>query len=373
MNILLTNFSEVTSPGGVHKTIIEIAKHLSKKGHKITVLQANTMDLPAEEIYEGFKIIRVKSVLGNKLYGFHPELFFFIKKNYIYLKPDFIHIHGYHTLFSPELIYLFKKIYPNVPLVFSPHFGVSSHSTFAGKHLWSLYNHLIGKKISQAADMIIAASNFEANNLSKFMFSSQNKIIVIPHGVDVIDLSRVDRKRNRINLLYVGYLLEIKGVQYAINSLHELIYKGFDAQLTIVGEGPYENNLKMLANKLNINNFINWVGFIPSSNLVSYYKDADILVFTSKSENYGIVVGEALAFGTPVIVTKIPALMEFLDEPGCFGIEYPPESDKLSKLIIYISSTKVKVGPFTNRISTWNKVANCYENMYKNVCFQVHK
>lgn len=370
MNILISNYSEVTSPGGVHKTIIEIAKQLSKKGHNITVLQANPMDLPAEEVYEGFKIIRVKSIFGDKLYGFHPELFPFINKYYKCLKPDIIHVHGYHTLFSPELIILFKKIYPDVPLIFSPHFGISSHNTFGGKYLWTLYNKLIGNKIIKTSNLILAASNFEAKNLYSFMHSPCNKIIIIPHGVDIIDLSRVDRERDRINLLYAGYLLELKGVQYVIESLHELVYnKGFKVQLTIVGKGPYEYNLKKLAYELNVNDFINWVGFIPSNNLVEYYKDADIFLFTSKSENYGIVVGEALAFGTPVIVTKIPALIEFLDEPGCFGVEYPPEPVKLSELIIYINSTNTKVGPFSDKIRTWDKVASNYEQIYEKCLF----
>jgi glycosyltransferase involved in cell wall biosynthesis len=343
---------------------------LSKKGHNVTVLQANSMDLPSEEVYEGFKIIRVKSVCGDKLYGFHPELFPFIKKYYKCLKPDIIHVHGYHTLFSPELIILFKKIYPDIPLIFSPHFGISSHSTFGGKYLWTLYNKLIGNKIIKTSNLILAASNFEATNLYSIMHNQCNKIIIVPHGVDIVDLSRVDRKRDRINLLYVGYLLELKGVQYVIESLHELVYnKGFKVKLTIVGKGPYEYNLKKLANKLNVNDFIDWVGFIPSNNLVEYYKNADIFLFTSKSENYGIVVGEALASGTPVIVTKIPALMEFLDEPGCFGVEYPPEPVKLSELIIYINSTNTKVGPFSDKIRTWDEVASNYEQIYEKCLF----
>src|SRR5271157_4900202 len=153
MNILITNYHEVTSPGGIHKTIIETAKQLSRKGHNVTVLQANPMDLRSEEVYEGFKIIRVKSRWGNQLYGFHPELFSFIKKYYNCLKPDIIHVHGYHTLFSPELIILFKKIYPDIPLIFSPHFGISSHNTFGGKYLWTLYNKLIGNKIIKISNL----------------------------------------------------------------------------------------------------------------------------------------------------------------------------------------------------------------------------
>ena len=99
MNILITNYHEVTSPGGIHKTIIETAKQLSRKGHNVTVLQANPMDLRSEEVYEGFKIIRVKSRWGNQLYGFHPELFSFIKK-LLKFKKGAMHIYSKYNLVS---------------------------------------------------------------------------------------------------------------------------------------------------------------------------------------------------------------------------------------------------------------------------------
>ena len=97
---------------------------------------------------------------------------------------------------------------------------------------------------------------------------------------------------------------------------------------------------------------------------MSYYKKSDIFLLLSQSENYGIVVPEALTMGTPVIVTKRTALNEFLNEPGCFGVDYPPDPKEVANLILKIYKSDIKVGPFTKKIRTWNEVALDYEQLY---------
>lgn len=361
---------ETTAPGGINKTVIEIAKHLSIEGHNVTVLQANPLDLPTEEIYDGFKIIRVKTRFSDKLYGLHPEFYSFFKRNIARLKPDIVHIHGYHTLFSLEAIFLIKKTNPLVPLIFSPHFDISSHNTIAGKYLWNFYNSLIGKKVSKFPALICAASRFEAKNVHNILGVPENKIKIIPHGVDIIELNdKIKNKNKSLNILYTGYLLELKGVQYAIKALNELVTDNkINTTLTIFGKGPYEKDLKAVAEKLNVNKNIDWKGFVSSSDLIAGYKKADVFILASISENYGIVVAEALALGTPVIVTKTTALNEFLDEPGCFGINYPPDPKKLAQLILKIYHENPRVGPFSNKIRTWDKVVGDYERLYYKIC-----
>lgn len=367
MKILLVNYMETKAPGGINKVVSEIAKNLSKKGHEVVVLQPNPLDFPSEEIYEGFRIIRIKSRFKSWLYDLCPEIYFYLKRGFKKLNPDIVHVHGYHRLFPLEVIFILKKLNPQIPIIFSPHFGIFSHDTFAGRHLWGLYNQTIGKKIMKNPQMIVAASNFEANNMNKFLDVPNEKIMVIPHGVD--DISIYDKTwSDDIHLLFVGYLLKLKGVQYVIETLHELIYKRkVQAHLTIIGEGPYKSKLKKIADNLNVNKFISWKGFIPPSNSVElyrYFKEADVLLLLSESENYGIVVSESLSRGTPTIVTKRTALKEFMDEPGCFGVDYPPDPKKVADIVIEIKRKKVKVGPLTDRIRSWDDVAENYEKVY---------
>ncbi|MCE7698020.1 MAG: glycosyltransferase, partial [Methanobacterium paludis] len=80
---------------------------------------------------------------------------------------------------------------------------------------------------------------------------------------------------------------------------------------------------------------------------------------------YGLVVAEALSQGIPSIVTKRTALEEFTKENGCFGVDCPPDPKEVSDLILRIHKNDVKVGPFSEKIRTWEKVSEDYENVYK--------
>jgi glycosyltransferase involved in cell wall biosynthesis len=93
-------------------------------------------------------------------------------------------------------------------------------------------------------------------------------------------------------------------------------------------------------------------------------RKADMSLLISRSENFGIQVAEVLAMGIPCIVAKTTALVEFLDEPGCFGIDYPPNSTALAELIINIKDRSPKVGPLSDRIRTWDKVVDDYARVY---------
>lgn len=106
--------------------------------------------------------------------------------------------------------------------------------------------------------------------------------------------------RNEVNnFLYVGRLVEVKNVALLISVFNELP----DLHLVIVGTGPLETQLKLIAN-----NNISFLGHIRNERLFQIYRQADSFILPSKSEPWGLVVEEALNNGTPVIVS---------DKVGC--------------------------------------------------------
>ncbi len=109
MKILLINYMETTAPGGINKIVQVIAQGIGANGHDITILQINPQNMPAEEDYKYFKVIRLNSHLGNLCYGFCPEKYFIINKYIKQISPELIHVHGYHTLFSAQLIHFINK------------------------------------------------------------------------------------------------------------------------------------------------------------------------------------------------------------------------------------------------------------------------
>jgi glycosyltransferase involved in cell wall biosynthesis len=367
LNILFINYTDITQIGGINSTIKRVSEELVKKGHDCSVLSPNTEGLPAREEINGVNILRVKSPLSKYFYGLSWSAARFLQKNLgKSLKPDIIHIHGYHTLFSPEMAFIVKIFSKKSPIVFSFHLDIF-RSTFAGKYFWWLHNQLVGKNLSRVTDHIVSFSIYETEKIKRMFNIQDSKFSIIPHGVDIIETGLTSKLASPINLVFAGHLIKRKGVQYILFGLSELIHLvGNDqVKLTIIGEGPEKEYLQQLAVDLKLTSNIVWLPFAPKSELNNLIKQANILLLLSESEAFGIIVAEALALGTYTLVTKRTALQEFLNEPGCFGLEYPPDPHEFANLVLEICQHKVQIGPFSKKIRTWDKVAGEYENVYE--------
>ncbi len=367
MKLLLVNYMETTAPGGINRAVREIGVEMVHRGHDVTVLQANPMNLPAEETYNGFKIVRVESRVTSFFYDLNPAMYFYLSKHFTKLDPDVVHVHGYASLLPSEILHFLRGA--ECPVVFSPHYDIQSHDTLAGQLLWNVFNHTLGYHSYTAAEKVICASRFESENVKRDFHVSDDRIEVIPHGVTHLETPRKDlRNTHDICLLYYGWLLELKGVQYILKGLYELQYAfGERAILKIIGDGPYKGKLNKLARELRLEASISWYPFLSEEELYREIRATDIFLLLSRSENYGIAVAEALALGVPSIVAKTTALVEFLDETGCFGIGYPPDPTELAELIISINHTNPHVGPLSERIQTWGQVVGKYEKLYATV------
>lgn len=371
MKLLLVNYMETTAPGGINRVVREVGAEMVKLGHAVTVLQANPANLPAEETCNGFKIIRVKSRVASFLYDLNPAMYLYLRKNFTRLNPDVVHVHGYASVLPLEILHFLRGA--ECPVVFSPHYDIQSHDTLAGKYLWDIFNQTIGDHSYVGAGKVICASRFESENVKRDFRVTDDRIEVIPHGVTHIEAPRKDlRNTHHISLLYYGWLLELKGVQYILKGLYELQHAfGKRATLNIIGDGTYKGALSKLARELHLQSSISWYPFLPEQELYREIRAADVFLLLSRSENYGIAVAEALALGVPSIVAKTTALVEFLDEPGCFGIGYPPDPTELAELINNIKDTDPHVGPLSERIRTWRQVTRKYEELYASLLHTV--
>jgi glycosyltransferase involved in cell wall biosynthesis len=166
--------------------------------------------------------------------------------------------------------------------------------------------------------------------------------------------------------LYVGCIVKWKGIQHLLLEVKELTKLGVNVRLSIAGSGNYEIALRREASSLGISDRLNWYGAVLGERLNDLYRKADVFLMLSVGENYGTVVAEALAQGTPAIVTTTEsALIEFTNEPGCFGVSYPPDKKEIADIVLRILESGTKVGPFSRKICTWEDVAEQYEELYE--------
>jgi glycosyltransferase involved in cell wall biosynthesis len=119
-------------------------------------------------------------------------------------------------------------------------------------------------------------------------------------------------------LLFVGQIIPIKGVHTAVEAMEILVRKeGFDTlTLTLVGRGgdpEYVDHLKKIVKASDLSENIYFAGFVPHENLLSIYRNHDILLFPSVwEEPFGIVILEAMSCGLGVIGTATGGSAEIL-------------------------------------------------------------
>ena len=139
------------------------------------------------------------------------------------------------------------------------------------------------------------------------------------------------------HLVAAGRLAREKGFDVLLNAVPLVRTAVLDADLTILGEGPLKSDLLAQREQLGLSGAVKLVGFQPNPH--PYFKHADLFVLPSLYEGFGLVVIEALAVGTPVVVSDCPgALREIL--AGCPMARLVPPSDHKALAETIVSSLK---------------------------------
>ena len=156
-----------------------------------------------------------------------------------------------------------------------------------------------------------------------------DSLTVQPMGVDLADsfTPAPVTERRQEELLFVGRLVEKKGLRYLIEALSIAIGKRPELSLTVAGFGPEEAELKRQVGRLGIEAHVRFLGAVSQTELPSLYRRAAIFVApfveaaSGDQEGLGLVVIEALGCGCPVIVSDLPATR---DLPLCDSFRAAP-------------------------------------------------
>jgi glycosyltransferase involved in cell wall biosynthesis len=211
------------------------------------------------------------------------------------------------------------------------------------------------------------------------------KINVIPNGINVNNFIGIERDYefrrqyamdNEKIILYVGRLVYEKGIQNLISAMPKILNGYHDSKLIIAGKGGMLEELKEQANSLGLGDKVYFTGYLNSKQVQKMYKCADVAVFPSTYEPFGIVALEAMLAGVPTVVSDIGGLDEII-EHGINGMKsYTGNSNSIAdsvlsllydyKLCANISkNAKTKVKEQFN----WNKIAQDTHYIYeKAIC-----
>lgn len=300
--------------GGIESVTRSLAEGAVSKGHKCSVVCFTERASDSIETLAGVSVHRTVSRLTI---ASQPLSFkYFLLSGRLCREHDVVHLH------APNLLgMLAALIFSRQKLV------LHWHSDILNKGLLGKLVKPVEYLCAIKAKVIIATSNAYVGH-SSILKTFKKKVSVVPLGTDVNQLRTIHKLRSRKTILAVGRLVEYKGFNYLLKAFAQC---EFDADLIIVGSGPEEGNLKLLASQLKIDNLVDFRGSIDNEELSKLFCSSHMFCLPSinKSEAFGVVLLEAMAAGLPIISSDVKGSgMSWVNKHMTSGIKVQPRDIK---------------------------------------------
>jgi len=254
--------------------------------------------------------------------------------------PDrYKHLHV-HFLFGGALIAIFLKKLTGIS------FSVTGHGTDFLVEDW-----LLREKIEAAEFVRIGTQYSKSFLLNYTKKTDDNKFVVLPFGintkhthVEADDVNKIVKQRDNkpIKILNVGRLEWQKNQALLIDSAIALHKQGVDFELQIIGAGALEKELKAQVDNSNISDKIILSGALQHDQVFTAMQQADIFVFPSVSEGFGIVLLEAMSCGLAVIASDINGTKEIIQHEKNGLVFANKNGDELTTCLAQIISDTEK-------------------------------
>lgn len=307
--------------GGAEHLVTSLSDELVNRGHdvKIIYLTGKAIVQPKNK---SIQLIPV-NMNGPKDFVHAYAVIRNTIKNY---KPDVVHSHMYHANIISRLVRLSIRI---------PKLICTSHSSNEGGAL-----RMLSYRFTQdLADLSTNVSHDAVSSLIAKGAVKENNITCIPNGIDIHKFTHDDNYReikrkqlgvgNKLMLLAVGRFHEAKDYPNLFESISKLIKVRKDFKLYIVGDGPLKDEFVNQIQKLQISNFIEFLG--ERNDIQQLMSACDLYVMSSAWEGLPMVILEAMSTECLIVSTDCGGVAEALGETG-FLVE-PKNNNALSEAI----------------------------------------
>lgn len=221
-----------------------------------------------------------------------------------------------------------------------PPYLVTSH----GADLFALRGRVLcamKRVVVRGASAVTVVSRAMRDELVRIN-ARMDDVVIQPMGVDLFKRFTPGAKvtRSTREILFVGRLVEKKGLRHLINAMPRILADLPLTQLTIAGFGPEETALRLQVQELNLEASVRFLGPVSQDELPALYRRAAVFIapFVQASsgdqEGLGLVCVEAIGCGCPIIVSDLPATRDVLpQEAGCARVK-PGDSAALAAVAI---------------------------------------
>ena len=357
-------------------------------GNSVSIHDFRFIEKLVEKGYETHVVTLVEPVkINGATYHKIPDYYYSLSsyKNFVELmksrnalkriikkiKPDIIHAgwipsHGFLTAVSG----------------FHPFLLMPWGSDILIKPKLSRISRIATKFTIKKANMLTCDAEFVKQEIIELSGYPAEKIIVSPQGIDLkkFNHEKTDGSKIRIKLgwqdkkilIMTRNFEPIYGIKYFLRAIPDIIEEISDVRIILCGDGSLGTEIKGYVRKNELIKYVHFAGFIKNEDLPNYLAAADVYVSSSLSDGTSLSLLEAMACGLPVVVTDVPANMEWVED-GKNGFVVPRRNaEKLKEKIVYLLQDERILNQFSKRNieiarerANWDKNFEKLEWMYQ--------
>lgn len=370
--------------GGVVRAVLDMCQALANRGHDVTLFTFCDDDVPQQwkSSHAGVpKVVQLnrKGKLWPKLTAESIEVF---RKQLV--DADALHVHVPWDVTCAELSRIAKGM--NIPYIVSIH-GMLDDWSMRQRHAKKrIYLKIAGRQFLEEAAAVHCTAQAEKDQACKWYPKGQS--VVVPLIFDLADyetlpgpeiarqkFASVIPDQTTPLLLFLSRLHIKKGLELLIDTAQHLRDSGSSFKIIIAGTGEkaYEQQLTQLVNARKLTEHISFLGFVTGIEKVSLYEAADIFILPTSQENWGFVLIEALACGTPLITTKgVDIWPELVSSGG--AVIADATVDAMAEAITSLIQDDAKLKSMGAKGRDWvlenmklDKILSQYEKLYSNI------
>lgn len=373
--------------GGISPHVYYLSKGLTRNDVKVYVITCDFPGASQHEVIDGVEVFRIDSYrnpspdFATWVYlmniNMQKETAVIVKS--LNGKVDIFHAHDWLVANAGiGLKHVFRR-----PLL------VTMHSTEIGRrngiHLdYERMIHETEAWLTYEAWKIICCSNYMVSHVKWAFGLPQDKLVMIPNGVDFEAYAKVEEEDLRLFrrkfalpeekiVLFVGRLVYEKGVHVLVNAIPKVLEK-VNAKFIIVGNGYMKEQLSNITKGMGLAHKVLFTGFVDDETLRKLQKCADVSVVPSLFEPFGIVALEAMAAKSPVVVSDTGGLSEIVEHDVTGVKVYPNNPDSLAwgitKVltdVAYANDLRTNAHQKIQKFYNWDNIAKQTRKIYETV------
>jgi glycosyltransferase involved in cell wall biosynthesis len=361
LHVLMVTARYFPMMGGIETHVYEVGRRLAASNTvDITLLttipHSLAMQAPEEEYRDGMRILRVQAWPRERDYYISPAIYSIIRDR----QWDLIHCQGCHTFVPPLAMLAARRA--RIPYVVTFHSGGHS-SRWRTSIRASQWNVL--RPLFVDAQKLIGVSRFEADYFRELLRLPSQQFTVIPNGGNwsAVSSSPVEMEHPCL-ILSVGRLERYKGHQHLITALPHIKRSRPDARLLILGAGPYEANLRQLAQNIGVADAVEIRAIPPNERQVmqDLLRQAKLVVLLSEYEAHPVAIMEALALQRPTLVTHTSGLAELAEKKLVRSVPLNSTPETIAAAVV--QQIEQPLIPAHVALPTWDECAQQLLDIY---------